>query len=177
MENYKRIDPLQIPESDLPLIVMEEDRRSFLGWAIKDHSKGNYNHICEMTKPGMVASQDPCGFKEKPIDVYLKPQIFLKFWRYMPLTAQIKETWLSGIDKELKQSGWARRYDFLGILGQAINVRWLQSPWAHYCSERVAEHIQKPLNIDIPKKPTPNDMNMAFNKDARFEVYGYWFMD
>lgn len=177
MENYKRIEPLQIPENDLPLIVLEEDRRSFLGFAIKSHSKGNYNHICEMHKVGMIVSQDPGGYKERSVEVYLKPQIFLKFWKYKPMTAERKKIWLSNIDKGIKQPWWKRRYDFLGILGQGLCIKWLQSPWAHYCSERVIDDISCPLNILIPKGSTPSDMNMYFNKDTRFEVYGYWFMD
>jgi hypothetical protein len=174
---YKRIDPLKIPESDLPLIVCEEDRRSFLGWAIKSHSKGQYNHIMELFKPCTVASQDPGGFKEKPIDLYLKPQVFLKFWRYKGLTEDIKKDWLSNINNDLKQPWWRKRYDFLGILGQALNIKWIQSPWANYCSERVDKHIAKPLKICLSKGSTPSDINMAFNTNPKFEVYGYWFMD
>ncbi len=52
-----------IKQSDLPLWVLSDNRRSFIGFIIK-HASGNYNHFMEMRKLTHFASQNFNGFKE-----------------------------------------------------------------------------------------------------------------
>ncbi len=172
-----RIDPYKIPEKDLPLVVLVDDRRGFLSWLIKSHSKGNYSHCMEMHFPALLASQQVNGFKEVPIDTYIKDYIQLKFWKKKDITREQKMNWFSCISADLKESWWKRRYDFLGIIGQLLHIRWLNNPWIKYCYERVAENLREALGIELPYRSTPSDMNMSFNKNEDWEVYGYWFSE
>lgn len=172
-----RIDPYKISEEDLPLVVLADDRRGFLGWLIKAHSKGNYNHCMEMHFLGLFASQQIIGYKEIPIEKYIKPYIQLKFWKKKSITKEQKVNWFSCISSDLNESWWRRRYDFLGILGHLLRMRWLNNPYTKYCYERVAEHLREVLGMKLSRHSTPSNMNMVFNKDEDMEVYGYYFSD
>lgn len=169
------IDPLRIKEKDLPLIVLVDDRRSFLGWAIKSHSHGNYNHICEMHEIGRIASQDFVGFRERDMETYMKPYIFMKFWSYKNLTEKIAKNWKEIIQADLDAPWRARRYDILGIIGQFLHIRKLQNPHLKYCSERVAGHMRMALKMALLPQRTPSELNKFFKTKEEMEVFGYWF--
>jgi hypothetical protein len=177
------IDPLKIKESDLPLVVLSDDRRSFLGWAIKAHTQGNYNHIMEMHKEGFFASQNFSGFKEIPVEKYMKNNISLKFWQYKDLSPEKKKEWIDEVNKELKEPGWKKGYDWLGIVGQFLSkihpkFRWLNIPWAEYCSERVNPRIRNIWNIFLPYKANPSEANEKFkNRPNKMQVFGKWEAD
>jgi len=176
--NYKWINPLFITDKDLPLVVLVDDRRSFIGWGIK-HKSGNYCHIMEMHKPGFVASQNFNGFREIPIKKYMKPQMFLKFWK-VEMTEEQRKDWISRINVDLTRKWFQKRYDFLGILGQALNIRWIQSPWAKYCSEQVGSRLRSVFNIpikDLNLRRTPSEIDffMKSYEKVKFTPYGYWW--
>ena len=171
------VDPRKIKESDLPLVILVDDRRGLLGFLIKWHSKGNYNHICEMHVPGFVASQDPVGFRKKPIESYMRPFYHLIFWKHGSMTEDQKQKWTQVIKDELNLPWWKRRYDYLGILGQMLHIRWIQNPFIKYCSERVAENMRKVFQLLIPKHRTPSEMNMTFHGIKEMKVFGYWFKE
>ena len=90
----KVINIREIEEKDLPLIILSDDRRGFLGWGIKSHSGGNYSHIMEYHKLGFFASQNFNGFREVPIEKYLKSRYLLKVWKYKDLSDEKKKKWL-----------------------------------------------------------------------------------
>ena len=75
------IDPLEIKKEDMPIFVFSDDLRGFLGWGIKNHTQGNYNHSMIMIEPGYVVTQG-LTYKEIPIADYMKPSARLKFWRF-----------------------------------------------------------------------------------------------
>ena len=178
-KTIKVIDPRKVKKSECPLVVLCDDRRSFIGFAIKAHSHGNYSHIMSEYLPGWVASQDFGGFRTKKIDPYLKPHIQLKFWKFNEWTKSLKIDWELSIEKELNEPWWRRKYDFLGILGQLIPGRWtrkLNSPWSRYCSERVGTRLRDILQMDIPSHSTPSEIDSILSLDDRWEVHGYWFV-
>lgn len=168
------IDPLKIKPEDLPMVIVTDDRRGWLGWIIKNHSHGNYNHIMEMLNPGYVVSQDPGGYKEVPIEKYMKDFIFMKFWKYKDITTEQKKKWFGVVRYDLNQPSG---YDFLGLIGQLLGLRWIQDSRRRYCSERVAEHLRFVLDFQIPKQPTPSDINALLKTIPSMEVYGYHFLD
>ena len=88
-----------------------------------------------------------------------------------------KKKLLKLIEKDLSAPWWRRRYDFLGIVGQLLRIRWIQSPWAKYCSERVAGYLRKVLKMAIPVRRTPSEINAIFKKHQRMIIYGYYFSD
>ena len=170
-----------IKESDLPLIVLADDRRGFTGWVIK-HFGGNYNHSMEMHKLTHFASQNFSGFKEVPVEEYLKPSITLKFWKCKDVTTEQKENWLADIKFELSEPWWKRRYDYFGIFGQLLSkvhpkLRVLNNPWAKFCSERVRDRIFKVLSIYLLSHLSPAELNSEFKTNQRMEVFGYIMED
>ena len=178
MDDRKIINPLNFKDEDMPLFVLSDDLRSFIGWGIKAHSGGNYNHIMIMVKPGYIISQG-VSYKEIPIKEYMKSSQMLKFWKYKNIIEQEKDFILTKAEADLKEPWWKRRYDYLGIVGQFFHIRWLNDPFRRYCSERVAEYLCliKPIKEKIPKKPSPADLNRLFNQIPEFEVVGYYWED
>lgn len=177
MPNMNIIDPNKIKEEDLPLVCLVDDRRSFLSWIIKAHTSGNYNHIMEYHRGGYFASQSYRGFREIKIGKYMKSHLFLKFWKVKNLTQDQKEKWESLIRAELRRPWWDRRYDYLGVVGQFLKIRWLNNPWLKYCSERVAEHLRKALGKIVKSHPTPSELDRDFKLQDNMELYGYWMSD
>jgi hypothetical protein len=150
-----------------------------LGWAIRWHSKDNYNHVEIMVHPGKVASQDPGGFREKPIEKCMKKQAFLKFWQFDPIDRKEIDIIRQQVEKDLAKPWWARRYDFLGLIGQLTGLRWIQSPFGQYCSEKTAaffRRIQRLINV-VPKEPNPSELNQIFKTMPDMKLLGYWWTD
>lgn len=175
-------DPKKFTESDLPLIVLADDLRGFIGYAIKSHTKGNYNHAFIMHRPGFCVSQDFGGFKEHPIDVYLTEGMMLKFWKVRNLNALEKITVLSNIKKRLQYPWWKTTYDFLGVLvGQVSGLRWIQNPFQMFCSEQVRYDFLAPFkrtNEIIRQQPSPAELDKAFKSNPNvFTPAGYWWND
>ena len=173
------INPGLFKEDDLPIIILCDDLRGFLGWAIKAHSSGNYSHVMTLYKPGMVATQNFNGFQVKGLDQYLKASQMLKFWRVKNMTDMETITIIGNIQRRLALPWWKRQYDFLGVLvGQLTNIRWLQNPWKMYCSEQIKvdylDAIERLKHIEFGR-PSPSDLDRIFKEyPDTFEALGYW---
>ena len=178
-DNYKWINPKELIESNLPIIIFEEDRQGLFGWAIRWHEKDNYNHVEIMVSLGRVASQDPKGYKEYPIENSMQKRVFMKFWQFSPIDLTEIDIIRQQVNKDLNKPWWARRYDFLGIVGQAVGLRWIQSPWGKFCSESVATNLRliPRLQVIIPKRPNPAELNKIFKTMSEMKLLGYWWSD
>lgn len=176
-DDRKIINPLNFKDEDMPLVVFSDDRRSFIGWAIK-HLTGNYNHSMFMRRPGYLLTQG-FTYKEIPIKEYMKPTQMLKFWRYKDIKDFEKELIFKKAQEDLKEPWWKIRYDYLGIVGQFFKVKWINDPWRRYCSERVAEYLRLilPIKDKIPKRPSPAELNKLFHTIEEFEEVGYYWED
>lgn len=173
--DHKIINPYGILQSDLPVIVLVDNRRAFISWAIKSHSVGNYNHIMLMHRFNYFASQDIVGFREVKIKKYLYPEYILKFWKIKDLQPIERTQIIEEITKDLGLPWWKRRYDPWGIIGQIFHIRWFNNPFRAYCSEKVRQYlINPPVKMWIPPHPTPSEMNTIFNKNSQMELLGYW---
>ena len=181
MDNdWKIINPWGIKQSELPMPILIDNRRSWFSFKVKAHTGGNYNHIAIMHKYGVIASQDPKGYREIPIKNYMRPEFIMKFWHIKELTPIQRTQVIDEVIKDLRVGkwNWKNRYDWLGVIGQLIHVRWINDPWRKYCSERVRKYlINDPVKIWIPPHPTPSDINTVFNKSTKMEVRGYWIGD
>ncbi len=166
--------PSELTEKDLPLIILADNRNGWIGFLIKRHSSGVYSHIMEMAYPLHFASQDVVGYREVAVENYTKSHITLKFWRVKDMTAGEKTLWIAAVQADLDAPWVARRYDFWGIIGQALKIRWLQNSYTKYCSERVADRLRSVFQFSIPKWLTPSEFNDFMNKHERFECIGYW---
>jgi len=175
MSEKKFIDPNTI--TDFPVVVLVDDLRGFVGWGIKTHTKGNYNHVMTLYRPGYCASQGFWMYADVPLKKYLRPGIMLKFWALKGCSAEIKRQIIDKNTADLKLPWWRRGYDYLGILGQATGIKWVQTPWKHFCSEAVAEDLRldPKLREVIPERPSPADLDRIFEAHPEyFECAGYW---
>lgn len=173
MKKLKLIQMSDFIHNDFPLFVQSGDMRGFMGWGIKIRTGSNWNHSMVMRRPFYVCSQG-WTYKEIPVRRYFKKYIILKFWKCKDINVQERYMILRKIEDDLKLPLWKRIYDFPGILGQAVGLRWINMPFLNYCSERVAGRV-KILIPDLKKHPSPEDLDTAFKKSERFEVAGYWF--
>lgn len=178
-ENRVFLDPQEFTEKDLPIVVLVDDLRGGLGFLIKEHTSGNYNHAMIMVKPGKVVTQNNL-LKELDIKDYLKSYKMLKFWSIKNLTKDEKRILCSTIAIDLSKPWWERLYDYVGIFGQAIKIPVIQWPWAKYCSESVAGYLRLiPRFVSwLSRVPNPSEMDAVFKKHpADVEVKGYWWSD
>ena len=170
---------LELNPTFIPCVCLVDDRQSFLGWAIKSHESGNYNHAMTMISPNYVASQNPGGYKISKIDGYKSKRFYLKFWQPLKVTDYQLIKWREVIAQGVSAPWWQRRYDFLGIIGQLINVPKIHSPWGKFCSERVRDELVSVFECckDMRKQPSPADCNEYFKTHKEWFVKGTYNED
>lgn len=175
-DNRIFINPLTITPDQLPIVVLVDDLQGFLGFVIKTHESGNYNHAMIMINPGKVVSQNNV-LKEIPIDGYLNNTKMLKFWSIKNLSDADKQIMVSQIYKDLAKPWWGRMYDYVGLLGQALWMPWLQAPWLKYCSEYVASVMRLVSRFGwVPTEPSPSDLDAQFKQHPDdINSIGYWW--
>lgn len=169
------IDPLKIKKSQCPCAVLSAHDTNGMSWLIRLFTASSYNHIMTMRRPGYVCTQG-WGFKEIPVEEYMKKRCRMKFWIFPKMTEVRKQLLCAILQKRLERPWYRQTYDVLGVLGQAINVRWLNNPFSYYCSEQFAEDWTKAYK-NIPGKPSPEDINALFKTWPEAEVLGYWQND
>lgn len=174
-EKYKSklINPVSISPQDFPLIVLVDNMKSLFSLAIKWHTSGRYSHAMEYYAPLLVASQDLVGYRKVPLIKYLKPHVFLKFWK-VNLTPSQRAEWFKLIEEDLKKGA---KYDFLAMLGQLLRMPWIQNPKKDFCSEKVARHQNAISDIGLPDHPSPVGLDNLFGMIEQMSVYGYHFME
>lgn len=179
MNGYIKINPKDFTEDHLPIIIVAEDRQGMFGWAIRWHSKDNYNHAEIMVHLGKVASQNPGGYKEVPIEKCLTKQAFLKFWQFDPVDRKEIDIIRQQVEKDLAKPWWGRRYDFLGLIGQLTGIRWIQNPWGKFCSESVGDNLRliPRLQKIIPNRRNPSELNQILKTMPDMKLLGYWWED
>jgi len=180
------INPNKIPPERMPLIVLSDHSSGFVQWIIKWRTKAHYNHIMSMIWMGEFASQGNL-FSSIPISRYMTQHSRLKFWMIKDLTGQEEELIRKRIGDRLDLPKWKRRYNLLGIFGQATGLRWISSPWVPYCSQQVLRDVLEGVItlsfihegeiIELSRNPSPKESNDFFKKHPRMEVYGRWSAD
>ena len=169
----KIINPLEIKRISLPIIVFSDDVRGFFGWLIKNHTKGNYNHVMIMINPGKVVTQG-ASYKEIPITHYMKGKHRLKFFQ-PDLDGVKKLKMIEAAEKDLAKPFYRKWYDWPATFGQFIGVKWIQSPWQNFCSEVVAKYLR--MFYSIFKRPSPMELNKLCEKIEGIKYYGHWMKD
>lgn len=176
------VDPKKIPVTDLPLLVLTDDIRSFFNWATTAHTKGNYGHIMTMNEQWIYDSMMFSGFRRVPVSVYDKPSMIIKFWS-VKCDQNQKEALLACV-KEYAARPWIkRRYDPLGIIGQLLNIPMIQSPLGEYCSEVFGKFIKNynhlktsvaPIDPEFPLRKSPAALNRYMeSRPDMYKIYGY----
>ncbi len=178
MTKNKFINPETIPETDLPIIVLSDFSSGIIQSLIKIRTSSGFSHIMVLHRKGFFASQGNM-FSEAPLKRYMKKGNRLKFFRIKNLTEAERWALARKMDADLTAPWWRRLYDYPGIAGQAFNIRWFNSPFRAYCSERVAAWLRAlPRFKNIPIHPSPGDLNEIMKTDEKnFEFYGVWDSD
>ena len=122
----------------------------------------------------------------------MKPGCRLKFWFIQHLTPKQSQLIIDSIERKLSLPWYKRLYDWVGIFGQTVKLRFISTPGLDYCSEDVPEHARdnRELLMDIthketkialmnfPKHASPPALNKYFKENpAVFEVFGKWDSD
>lgn len=163
---------LKIPEEHLPLAVLSSSAASILAFGIITVRKSIYNHFMWMHKPGFFASQG-LFYSEVPAEKYLKFDNRLKFWYNPNWDQEQKFAIKNEINKWLNKPKFSTRYDWLAILGQALNIVWVQNPLTRICSDYGS--ILRESNVDLTynlKNPAPDQVDEWFSRNLNYNVYG-----
>jgi len=126
-----------------------------------------------MINPGKVVTQGGT-YKEVPITDYMKGKHRLKFFK-PDLSGEDKVKMIEAVEEDLKQPFYRKWYDWPAIFGFFIKVKWIQSPWQSFCSERVAKYLR--MFFDIPLRPSPAALNQACEAIEKMIYYGHYLDD
>jgi len=185
-------DVLAIEKEELPLIVFSDSSSGFIQWIIKARTKGTYNHVMWAHKSRKFASQGNI-YSEVPFGRYEKYGNRLKFLQIKGLTFAQKKMIVFSIENKLKLPWHKRLYDWFGvIIGQAVGLKGINTPWLDYCSEDVPQHLKENKELlksignnglrdfidHIPKHGSPEDLNKYFKQNPDYTmVYAKWDSD
>jgi len=178
------MNPQKIPKKHLPLIVFSDQTSGLFASLIKVWTKGAYNHVMWANRQGFFASQGNT-YSEVEVDRYMKDNMRLKFWKIKKLTPVQKRFIIESINEKLKLPWYKKMYDWLGIIGQTIKIKFISTPGLDYCSEDVPQHLIEIMPYvdedfaeclaNLPKHAAPSELNKYFKKNKNhFEVYGTW---
>ena len=183
----EKFDPLKIHHDAFPLICFTDQASGLMEFLIKWRTNSSYNHVMWATRPDVFASQGNT-YSEVAFKRYMRKNSRLKFVEVIGLTPVQKNLLLASIRKKLQQPWWKKRYDWLGIAGQAIGLRWINTPWLNYCSEDVPQHLKfvaekgmpnesilKQIIDNIPQHTSPEDLNIYLKLHPEyFKILGRW---
>ena len=171
-----KLEVENIPQKDLPLIVLTDNAYSFFAWAIREHCHGVYNHFALMIHEGKFATQDML-FREVPSKDYLKGKHRLKFIHCPLWLPYKKRIFTEMINDELNRHWFHRRYDFLQLIGFLTGIRKLQIPWLRVCSDW-ADYI-KVMDSNFPtgQHLSPIEINEYTKTHGNYKVYGRYVPD
>jgi len=121
-----------------------------------------------LTQSAIVASQDWL-LADRPLSDYLKGQHRLKAWVIEPGPHHKTLEW---INYQVARPWYRRRYDWLGVIGHAIGLPWINVPWSNYCSE-FAGAVLTPYahGRSFRSHPTPNDINRALKQPHNWLLF------
>ncbi len=139
MTLLSRMDLRNIPYGLYPFVVLSDNRKSLFGLMIKLHTRGSYSHAMIMRRPGTLVSQAG-HLAEIPLENYEKNHIRLKLYHKPDITELEKIEFNRILDSLLEKN---LRYDWLGIVGQALGIRSLNFSSRYYCSEVVWKPIRE----------------------------------
>jgi len=161
-------DLLDIPQTELPLLVLTDNLRSWWSWRIKRHTGGYYNHVMWMHRPGLVVSQDR-RLRARPITDYLRGNHRIKLWTgcWTPATRCVMQQRIA-----FQLALTERRYDWVGIIGQRLGLPWLNCPGRFYCSEHAATILRLAEPFFVNRHPTPADIDAWCKTQPQMVVYG-----
>jgi hypothetical protein len=164
---------LEITMTHCPVIVLTDNLRGWISNRIRRHTKGRYSHVLWAHKPGRGAEQ-AWRFQEIKISEYLQGGHRVKLWWNPDWTVQDRVLIRNEIDDRLTRRG---KYDYLGILGFALGVRWLNYGWREYCSEAAGAILRSVEPEFRQVHPSPADINRWCKDQPQMECLGVFDPD
>ena len=167
-------DISNIPKELCPMMVFSYGIGDAISTAIAIKEGGFYNHYMWLYRPGYFASQ-AMTFREIPVEEYLKKHA-LKFVYNQIWQVEDRAKLRHAIRMDLDKSWFQRLYDPLAIIGQLLNMEWIQIPGADICSDKGAylKLVDKNYNL---KHPSPTDINKWSKEQPGYTVYGRYRLD
>lgn len=148
-----RLNYSDIVNLPTPTIILSHHTRGKYGNLIKRFTGADITHAMILMHGNRVITQN-LVIKEKSISHYVENDYYLEFYANPNWGEDERIIATSYVESRLNAPLSRRVYDFLGILGQATNLRWLQSPKNYYCSECVAELLNL-LGEEVPRRMRP----------------------
>jgi hypothetical protein len=163
---------LEIPERDLPLAVLSSNATSPFAFGIMVKRKAIWNHFMWMHKPGFLATQD-LTYREVPVQNYFGYNKRLKFWRNPNWTDVERHEIRRQIYIWLSKPPLTTFYDWVAIIGQALNLVWIQNPATRICSDYGSFLRESGVDLEYNlKHPAPDQIDDWFNSHSNYQVYG-----
>jgi len=169
---------LKIPVEDFPLAVLSDSAKGFIGWGIRAHEDGFYNHFMWAVSPNLFVSQDMPLLHKVPMRKYMTGHR-IKLWHNPNWTKLQKAELLASIVLDVKGPWYSRMYDVLQIGSFIINLRWLNIPGkTRICSDH-ADHLRVvDGEWEVNEHHSPPDLNRYFKKNIhKYSVYGVYSPD
>ena len=189
VKNIKLIHPQDIDIKDLPMLVFsDKTSRDFISTIIKlRHKNSTVNHVMWLYSPDKFASQNNT-YALVDTAQYMREGNRLLFFELIGFTPIQKRIILKSIERKLALPWYKKAYDYVGILGQALGIKWINISGLNYCSESVISDIKKAADagseeiskiIDgIGRHMYPDEMKDYLEKfDGQFKLAGYWDSD
>lgn len=178
-------DPRLISQNDLPLIVLSEQKNSFISFIIDWRTKGSFDHAMLSINCGKFACQSFSGYAEVDMKDYFIKGGQLRFIKLVNGNESFNQAFRSSVLSRLASPWYHKMYDFLGIFGQAIGQPWIHTPGLEYCSVDVIRHLKNAaknlpdhdcqLILSIPAESSPQDLdNIICAHPEVFSIYGEW---
>ncbi len=180
MELFLTIDDLKkIPQDKLPMVGLTNGYMSLFGFVICTATHDFWSHAMWLISPAEFASQW-FWFKTFPVDHYNRHSI--KLWYNPDWTPEERTILQAAIWDRLQLPWYKTRYDVIGVIGEAIGVKWLNRKNLDFCSEsiRMLSLVDKEYKkwLEEVKNPTPEEVNGFLKQQKKPEgmpkyvVYG-----
>jgi len=162
-----REDVLEIRAEDCPMMVFSYGIGDFISAAIVTKTHGFYNHFMWLLEPGVLATQD-WWFRKIPVEKYLDRHL-LKFVYGINWGPEERAKITASIEADLARPWYQNIYDLPAIVGQMLDIKWLQTPGIEICSDK-AKHLNDP-DYTL-KHANPTDVNIYTKTCGKYAVYG-----
>jgi len=180
-------DPREIPQSDLPLLVLANTTSDFIADAIDIRTGGSWDHAMVCINAGKFCSQG-MTYSEVSMENYMKKGSQLKFIKIVDGGPAFNIAFRNAVQDRLKLPWYRKMYDFIGIFGQAIGCPWIHTPGLDYCSVADITLLKQAANWlpmvndrvikAIPDESNPQNIdNIAKANPTIFSTYGVYLSD
>jgi len=161
---YKMITKNELLSSNIikvPSIVLTSNLYGFFAWRIRVHTKNAYSHAMILHKRDKFASQDK-KFQSVPIEDYLSGKFRIKIWYSPKWSIKECDNMLKKVNEDLEKGG---KYDWIGIIGYFLGLKYINSKNRNYCSEHVKSILHltnEGLKWEI-ENPSPGEIDKYFS--------------